>query len=110
MVERGAVGLSSAAILRTRSRDPLDLSMSPWTHYWLSVLLLASLLFWPASKLVWVLSVRRLERKSGRTLAAEERAGQLVRARLLAAILGLAFSLLFNYKLLDMSAYGMGHG
>jgi hypothetical protein len=43
-------------------------------------------------------------------LPAEERAGQLVRARLLAAILGLAFSLLFNYKLLDMSAYGMGHG
>jgi len=84
--------------------------MSPWTHYWLSVLVLALLLFWPASRLVWVLSVRRLERKLGQTLSKEERDGQLARARFLAAILCLAFSLLFNYRLLDMSAYGAGHG
>jgi hypothetical protein len=84
--------------------------MSPWIHYWLSVLVLAVLLFWPASKLVWVLSVRRLERKLGRTLADDERHCQFTRARLLAAIFCLAFSLLFNYQLLDMSAYGAGHG
>ena len=54
--------------------------MSPWTYYWLSVLVLAALLFWPAAKLVWVLSVRRLERKLGQALSAEERLGQRNRA------------------------------
>lgn len=84
--------------------------MSPWTYYWLSVLVLAVLLFWPVSKLVWVLSVRRLERKLGQALSPEERHGQRNRAWLLAAVLCLVFSLLFNYQLLDMSAYGAGHG
>ena len=84
--------------------------MSPWTYYWLSVLVLAALLFWPAAKLVWVLSVRRLERKLGQALSAEERLGQRNRAWLLAAIVCVVFSALFNYQLLDMSAYGGGHG
>ena len=84
--------------------------MSPWTYYWLSVLALAVLLFWPASKLVWVLSVRRLERKRDQALSADERLGQRNRAWLLAAIVCLVFSALFNYQLLEMSAYGGGHG
>jgi hypothetical protein len=84
--------------------------MSPWTHYWLSVLVLAGLLFWPVAKLVWVLSVRRLERKLGQALSPQERHGQRNRAWLLAAVLCFAFSLLFNYQLLDMSAYGAVHG
>ena len=84
--------------------------MSPWTHYWLSVLVLAGLLFWPASKLVWTLSVRRLERKLGRALSDEERQGQLQRARLLAILVCLAFSALFNYQTLDMAAYGRAAG
>ena len=49
--------------------------MSPWTYYWLSVLVLAALLSWPASTLVWTLSVRRLERKLGQPLSAQERPG-----------------------------------
>ena len=84
--------------------------MSPWTYYWLSVLVLAALLFWPAAKLVWVLSVRRLERKLGQALSTEARLGQRNRAWLLAAIVCLVFSALFNYQLLEMSAYGAGHG
>jgi hypothetical protein len=84
--------------------------MSPWTYYWLSVLVLAALLLWPAAKLVWTLSVRRLERKLGRALSAEERQGQLRRAWFLAILVCLVFSALLNYQILDMAAYGMAAG
>jgi hypothetical protein len=84
--------------------------MSPWIYYWLSVLVLAALLFWPASKLVWTLSGRRLERKLGRALSDEERNGQLHRARLLAIVICLLFSALFNYQTLDMAASGAAAG
>jgi hypothetical protein len=84
--------------------------MSPWTYYWLSVLALAGLLFWPVAKLVWTLSVRRLERKRGQTLPEEERRGQLGRACFVATILCVAFSALFNYQILNMAAYGAAHG
>ena len=84
--------------------------MSPWTYYWLSVLVLAGLLFWPVSKLVWTLSVRRLERKLGRTLSDEERKGQLHRAWVMAIVVCLAFSALFNYQTLDMAAFGAAAG
>ena len=84
--------------------------MSPWTYYWLSVLVLAGLLFWPVSKLVWTLSVRRLERKLGRALSDEERRDQLQRARFLAILFCLLFSALFNYQTLDMAAHGTAAG
>lgn len=80
--------------------------MSPWTYYWLSVAVLAALLFLPVSKLVWVLSVRRLERRQGQALSDAERLGQLNRARFVALILCVVFSALFNYQILDMSAHG----
>jgi hypothetical protein len=79
--------------------------MSPWTYYWLSVAVLAAVLFWPASKMIWVLSVRRLERKRGQALAEAERAGQRNRARLIAIIVCTVFSALFNYQILDMASY-----
>lgn len=80
--------------------------MSPWTYYWLSVVVLAALLFFPASKLVWVLAVRRLERKQGHPLSDAERQGQLNRARFIAIVVCVIFSALFNYQILDMSAHG----
>lgn len=80
--------------------------MSPWTYYWVSVVVLTALLFFPVSKLVWVLAVRRLERRLGQPLSERERVGQLNRARILALVLCAIFSSLFNYQLLDMSAYG----
>lgn len=80
--------------------------MSPWTFYWLSVVVLAALLFLPVTSLVWALSVRRLERKRGVPLSDQERAGQLTRARFLAVVLCVSFSALFNYQILDMSAHG----
>jgi hypothetical protein len=82
--------------------------MPPWTYYGLSVAALAALLFLPVSRLVWVLSVRRLERKLGQALSAQEREGQRTRARVLAALVCVIFSVLFNYQLLDMAAHGGG--
>ena len=79
--------------------------MSPWTYYWVSVVVLAGLLLWPVSKLVWVLSVRRLERRLGQPLSEQEREGQRGRAWFLAIVLCSLFAALFNYQLLDM-----GHG
>jgi hypothetical protein len=84
--------------------------MSPWTYYWLSVAVLAALLFWPASRMIWVLSVRRLERKRGQPLAEAERAGQRNRARLIAIIVCTVFSVLFNYQVLDMASYRAARG
>jgi hypothetical protein len=77
-----------------------------WGWYWGSVVVLAALLFVPASRLVWVLSVRRLERRLGRRLGERERLGQRNRARFLAFILCAVFSALFNYQLLGMSGRG----
>jgi hypothetical protein len=79
--------------------------MSPWTSYWLWVAALALALFLPVSKLIWVLSVRRLERRLGRPLSDQDRAGQLNRARFVAIVVCVAFSALFNYHLLDMPGH-----
>lgn len=80
--------------------------MSPWTYYWLSVAVLAALLFLPTERLVWVLSVRRLERKLGHALGAVAREGQRNRARFIAVIVCVIFAALFNYQILDMAAHG----
>ena len=60
------------------------------------VVLLAALLFWPMSKLVWVMSVRRLQRKLERELSKEELDGQLNRARIISVFVSLLFSFLYN--------------
>lgn len=70
------------------------------------VLILAALLFLPVSKLVWVLSVRRLQRKTGRELSDEELRGQLKRARVIAVFVTLVFSLLFNANLMGIPHNG----
>jgi hypothetical protein len=80
--------------------------MSPWTYYWLSVAVLSALLFLPVARLIWVLAVRRLERRRGRVLTDQERLGQLNRARFLALLLCVAFSALFNWQILEMAQYG----
>jgi hypothetical protein len=73
-------------------------------HFLLSFLLLAILLFFPVSKIIWVLSVRRLQYKAGRELESAEIEGQRRRARVIGLLLVLIFSYLFNLQLL-----GTGH-
>jgi hypothetical protein len=77
--------------------------MSPWTYYWVSVVVLAGLLLWPVAKLVWVLSVRRLERRLGHPLSAREQQGQRGRAWFLAIVLCSIIAALFNNQILDMA-------
>lgn len=80
--------------------------MNESVFFTLSVVVLAALLFLPVSRLVWVLSVRRLERRTGTALDETERAGQLVRARLVALVLVILFSLLFNLGMLGAPGRG----
>ena len=70
------------------------------------MVVLAALLFVPATRLIWVLSVRRLERKLERQLGENERVGQLNRARLIALFVVMVFSLLFNASLLGLPQGG----
>ena len=69
------------------------------TYFLVSVTLLALLLFFPVSRLIWVLSVRRLERKNGAVLSDAARQGQRGRARVIAIFIVLVFSLLYNASL-----------
>lgn len=80
--------------------------MSEPAFFTLSVVVLAALLYLPVTRLVWVLSVRRLERKTGTTLDEDGRHGQLVRARLVALMLVILFSLLFNLGMLGAPRNG----
>ena len=74
-------------------------------YFVVSVLVLAGLLFFPVARIIWTLSVRRLQRKLARELNQSEIAAQLKRARFLAFFLVLIFSYLFNSTLLD-NLYG----
>ena len=75
------------------------------TYFLLSFVVLALLLFFPVSKMIWVLSVRRLQNKTGSELSTAEIEGQRRRARVIALFLVLLFSYLFNLQLLG-SAHG----
>ena len=65
-----------------------------WFYGWST--LLAVLLYFPVSKLVWTLSVRRRQRKQERQLTQAELAGQMQRARFITVFLVVLFALLFN--------------
>ncbi len=69
------------------------------TYFIISVAVLAALLFLPVSKIVWTMSIRRMQRKLGRELTAAEIEGQLARARFITVFLVLVFSYLFNISL-----------
>ena len=65
-----------------------------WFFGWSA--LLAAMLFFPVSKLVWTLSIRRQERKRQRKLDEAEVIGQMRRARFITFFLVVTFALLFN--------------
>lgn len=65
-----------------------------WFFGWSA--LLAAMLFFPVSKLVWTLSIRRQERKRKRKLDEAEITGQIQRGRFITFFLVIAFALLFN--------------
>ncbi len=74
----------------------------------IAVIVLALLLFFPISNFIWVMSVRRLERKLGKQLSEQERQGQKNRARVIAVFVALTFSLLFNTHLMRVMESSSG--
>ncbi len=75
-------------------------------YFVISVLILAGLLFMPVSKLIWVFSVRRLQRKTNSELSQEEINGQLNRARFISIFVCLIFSFLFNLQIIGLPGNG----
>ena len=75
-------------------------------NFALWILLLAALLFWPMSKLIWVLSVRRLQRKLARPLDESEITGQFKRARVISVFVSLLFSFAFNLSTIGLPGSG----
>ena len=67
--------------------------------YLLSVILLIILLYYPVNKLIYILSVRRYEKKTGHSLNQKELRGQLVRSHFISIILIIIFSSLFNLNI-----------
>ncbi len=65
-----------------------------------SILFLAITLYFPVNRIIWVLSVRRLERKTGKTVSEQARNSQHNRAKFIAVIVSFFFSFLFTYNLL----------
>lgn len=80
--------------------------MNPVLWFWLSTAILAALLFLPISRIVWVLSVRRLQARLGSDLSPVELAGQLRRARFVSFFFSPAFSLFFCLNLLGNPFHG----
>lgn len=70
------------------------------TYFLVTTAILAALLYIPTARLVFVLSVRRLERKTKTKLSPSELAGQRNRARFIAVLLVVPFAFLFNYNLI----------
>jgi len=72
------------------------------SYYVFSVIILILLLYYPVNKLIFILSVRRLERKFGKQLNSHQKSGQLKRSRFISIILIIFFSCLFNINILDI--------
>ncbi len=70
------------------------------------ILLLAILLYWPVSNLIWTFSVRRKQKKLGQELSEEEIQAQKKRARFISAVICFLFSVLFNLSRLGIPEHG----
>ena len=74
-----------------------------WFLGWSAVLAIA--LWFPARRLIFVFSVRRLQRKLGRELTSVETDGQARRAGFIAAFLVIVFAPLFNYNMFGIPVF-----
>ena len=75
--------------------------MSPSTAsviwFWTTTWLLALLLYWPVHRLIWVMRVRKLERRTDAKAADEEIEALRVKTRLVAGVIVITFAYLFNH-------------
>ena len=74
--------------------------------YLCGTLVLALALFFPMRNIIWVLSVRRLERKTEQTLDETERQAQLQRAGFIAVLVAVLFSAMFNFTIFGIPGRG----
>lgn len=74
--------------------------------FWFWVFLLVALLFYPVTKLTWVVSVRRMQKKLHRELNEQELAREKQRARFISIIVCFIFSVLFNISRLGFPTGG----
>lgn len=72
-------------------------------YFIISTVVLAVFLFLPVSNLIWILSVRRLQRKLKRELGQEELSAQKKRAYFITLFLVIPFAFLFNYQLVGLT-------
>ncbi len=77
-------------------RYALPITVGSLMWFWLTTLVLAVALFFPVNKMVWVVSVRRMERKLARVTTDEEREKLRRRSRILTSIIVVTFAFLFN--------------
>lgn len=68
--------------------------------FWIMPALLALALFFPVTRLIWVMRVRREERRLGESTSDEERRRQLKIARFIAVVIVVVFAFLFNRTLM----------
>ena len=80
----------------------MDIQPAVMLWYWVSTLLLAGLLYYPVSKLIWIVRVRGLERRLGRASDDDERSRERRRARLIGGVLSITFAFLFNGTLFQV--------
>lgn len=73
--------------------------MNEELFFYLSVLVLSAALYIPVNKLIWVLSVRRIEKKSKSKLNEYQRNLQKNRSRFISILLVFIFSYLFNMQI-----------
>lgn len=70
------------------------------------VVVFGVLLALPASRMIFIFSARRLQRKLGAELSSEEVTGQKRRALIIAVFVCLVFSLMFSIFNVGMPSYG----
>ena len=73
--------------------------MNEELFFYLSVLVLSAALYIPVNKLIWVLSVRRIEKKSKSKYNENQRNLQKNRSRFISILLVFIFSYLFNMQI-----------
>jgi len=68
------------------------------TYYLITTAVLAFALHFPIMNLVYVISIRRLQHKTGEELSERVQHGQKQRARFIAILLAVIFAAMFNYN------------
>ena len=75
-----------------------ELSQALW--FWGSALVLALALYYPVTRFVWVMRVRKFERKNGGKSTEEDRQLQLRQARFISILIVLLFAFIYTRTLI----------